>query len=116
MCVGIDPNLAFMGVVALAMVAIGIAVHVLRDILEKLLAAQRAGDQALVEYRQAYEDYEYRLAMFNRARDETAWKHDVRPAPARSRSTAPPSGVSSGIDWSGVAITKTEPTSPERSA
>lgn len=98
---GIDPNLAFMGVIALSMFGVWVAVHVLRDILEKLLAAQRAGDAAMVEYRQQWSDYEYRLAQYYRAQEQTEWKHDVRPSPPPEKVTVAKKRGTGPIEWTG---------------
>lgn len=93
---GIDPNLAFMGVIVVAVAGLGFSIHAVRDILVKLAEAQRTADGAWKEYRLALEEYRYEREQYERVKREAPFTV-VRPGKRK------PAVKPEKIDWKGAA-------------
>lgn len=91
---GVDPELAFGGVILVSLAGLGFAIHAVRSIMERLLVAERAADKARLEltlrreelaYAQTISDYRDTLASY---REVTGVK--PKPAPVRQKKAPAP--------------------------
>lgn len=101
---GIDPSLAYMGVVAVAIAGLGFAIHSMRDILAQLHAAQRAADRAATEHQLAQADltYDQRLTRYEDALaryEASRASAPVRKKKAPSPPVRPVKAVAPTIRW-----------------
>lgn len=78
---GVDPNLAFMGVCAVAIAGLGFGIHTVRDILERLLNAERAADKAKAEVRLLREENAYGRSLEKYQDTLTRYEEAVAPKP-----------------------------------
>lgn len=96
---GIDPTLAFMGVIVVAIAGLGFAINAVRSVLDRLLAAERAADRAKFEHQQAQADlsYDQRLARYEDALARYEKSRAVAPV-RKKKAPAPPKAKISDLE------------------